>query len=102
MRAGDVIAAARGAALIVHAVNPPGYRDWDKLVLPMLDSTHRGGASGRCPHSPARQRSTTTAPTRSPMLDETSAQNPPSPARAPSGWRWNAGYASPRTAGPPF
>jgi len=35
----DVIDAARGAALIVHAVNPPGYRDWDTLVLPMMDNT---------------------------------------------------------------
>jgi nucleoside-diphosphate-sugar epimerase len=39
MRAEDVVAAARGASLIVHAVNPPGYRDWDRLVLPMLDAT---------------------------------------------------------------
>lgn len=39
MRAEDVLAAARGAQVIVHAVNPPGYRDWDKLVLPMLDNT---------------------------------------------------------------
>lgn len=37
--AADVLAAAQGAHVIVHAVNPPGYRDWDKLVLPMLDST---------------------------------------------------------------
>lgn len=35
----DVARAAQGAGLIVHAVNPPGYRDWDKLVLPMLDNT---------------------------------------------------------------
>ncbi|WP_343529065.1 NAD-dependent epimerase/dehydratase family protein [Sphingomonas sp.] len=35
----DVIAAAMGADAIVHAVNPPGYRDWETLVLPMLDST---------------------------------------------------------------
>ncbi len=34
MRREDVMSAARGVALIVHAVNPPGYRDWDKLVLP--------------------------------------------------------------------
>ncbi len=34
-----VMAAAMGADVIVHAVNPPGYRDWEKLVLPMLDST---------------------------------------------------------------
>ncbi|MGY2736736.1 NAD-dependent epimerase/dehydratase family protein [Sphingomonas sp. UYP23] len=39
MVARDVAAAAEGAALIVHAVNPPGYRDWDTFVLPMLDNT---------------------------------------------------------------
>ena len=39
MNAGDVLRAADGASLIVHAVNPPGYRDWEKLVLPMLDNT---------------------------------------------------------------
>lgn len=39
MRRGDVVAAAEGARLVVHAVNPPGYRDWDRLVLPMLDNT---------------------------------------------------------------
>jgi nucleoside-diphosphate-sugar epimerase len=31
-----VLRAAEGAAAIVHAVNPPGYRDWEKLVMPML------------------------------------------------------------------
>lgn len=35
----DVVEAAKGAQLIVHAVNPPGYRNWDKQVLPMLDNT---------------------------------------------------------------
>ena len=35
----DVSAAARGASVIVHAVNPPGYRNWAKLVLPMVDNT---------------------------------------------------------------
>ena len=39
MNRADVIAAASGASLVVHAVNPPGYRDWEKLVLPMLDNT---------------------------------------------------------------
>lgn len=39
MHADDVAQAARGVQLIVHAVNPPGYRDWHKLVLPMLDNT---------------------------------------------------------------
>jgi nucleoside-diphosphate-sugar epimerase len=39
MNAGDVLRAAEGVGLIVHAVNPPGYRDWETLVLPMLDNT---------------------------------------------------------------
>lgn len=39
MRAADVARAAMGADVLVHAVNPPGYRDWDKLVLPMLDNS---------------------------------------------------------------
>lgn len=34
-----VVRAARGCAVIVHAVNPPGYRRWAELVLPMLDNT---------------------------------------------------------------
>lgn len=39
MSGADVTAAARDAQLIVHAVNPPGYRNWGELVLPMLDSS---------------------------------------------------------------
>ena len=39
MAAEDVLRAAQGASVIVHAVNPPGYRDWNRLVLPMLDNT---------------------------------------------------------------
>lgn len=39
MRAEDVMAAARGAAVIVHAVNPPGYKNWPKLVPAMLANT---------------------------------------------------------------
>jgi len=35
----SVVAAARGADAIVHAVNPPGYRNWDTLVLPMIENT---------------------------------------------------------------
>src|SRR5450830_1268737 len=35
----DVMAAAKGCKVIVHAVNPPGYRNWGQLVLPMLDNT---------------------------------------------------------------
>jgi nucleoside-diphosphate-sugar epimerase len=39
MNAADVLAAAQGADVIVHAVNPPGYRNWKGLALPMLDNT---------------------------------------------------------------
>ena len=39
MNRDDVLQAARGCAVIVHAVNPPGYRRWAQLVLPMLDNT---------------------------------------------------------------
>ena len=39
MHRDDVLAAAQGCAVIVHAVNPPGYRRWGELVLPMLDNT---------------------------------------------------------------
>jgi nucleoside-diphosphate-sugar epimerase len=39
MRREDVVAAAHGADCIVHGVNPPGYRNWRGLALPMLDSS---------------------------------------------------------------
>ena len=39
LNASDIIAAANGCSVIVHAVNPPGYRRWSELVLPMLDNT---------------------------------------------------------------
>ena len=39
MVCGDVVAAAVGAQLIVHAVNPPSYRNWGRLVLPMIDNS---------------------------------------------------------------
>ena len=42
-----VASAARGADVIVHAVNPPGYRDWEKLVLPMLDNTIGAATASR-------------------------------------------------------
>lgn len=39
MSLADVLRAGEGAAVIVHAVNPPGYRNWETLVLPMVDNT---------------------------------------------------------------
>ena len=39
MRSADVMRAAEGAEVIFHGVNPPGYRNWQGRVLPMLEST---------------------------------------------------------------
>jgi nucleoside-diphosphate-sugar epimerase len=39
MNPADVLDAATGVDVIVHAVNPPGYRGWDRVVLPMVDNT---------------------------------------------------------------
>jgi nucleoside-diphosphate-sugar epimerase len=38
MRATDVAAAAAGASIILHAANPPNYRNWRGLAIPMLDN----------------------------------------------------------------
>ena len=46
MIAQDVRAAAEGCSVIVHAVNPPGYRRWSELVLPMLDHTIAAALGG--------------------------------------------------------
>lgn len=39
MNVADVTDAAKGAAVIFHGANPPGYRNWAGLALPMLEST---------------------------------------------------------------
>ncbi|MDB5766821.1 MAG: Nucleoside-diphosphate-sugar epimerase, partial [Collimonas fungivorans] len=39
MQEQDVIAAAEGVSIIVHAVNPPAYRNWAQLVVPMIDNS---------------------------------------------------------------
>lgn len=36
LRAADVVGAARGVQLLFHGVNPPGYRNWRGLAIPML------------------------------------------------------------------
>ena len=35
----SILSAAEGADVILHAVNPPGYKNWATLVLPMIDNT---------------------------------------------------------------
>jgi nucleoside-diphosphate-sugar epimerase len=41
----DVLRAAQGCSVIVHAVNPPGYHDWETLVPRMLDNTIAAAAA---------------------------------------------------------
>src|SRR6516162_6144194 len=45
MNRDDVLRAARGCSVIVHAVSPPGYRRWSELVLPMLANTIAAAAA---------------------------------------------------------
>lgn len=75
MNAGDVAAAAKGCAVIVHAVNPPGYRNWAGLVLPMLGNTiaaaEREGATVVLPGTVYNY-----GEDASPVLREDSPQNP--------------------------
>ncbi|HVY28909.1 MAG TPA: NAD-dependent epimerase/dehydratase family protein [Polyangiaceae bacterium] len=39
LRTADVVAAAHGVSVVVHAANPPGYKNWKGLALPMLESS---------------------------------------------------------------
>ncbi|MBV9997085.1 MAG: NAD(P)H-binding protein [Caulobacteraceae bacterium] len=42
-----VLAAAGGVRLVIHAANPPGYRNWKGTVLPMADNAlAAAGAAG--------------------------------------------------------
>jgi nucleoside-diphosphate-sugar epimerase len=75
MRPEDVIEVARGAALIVHAVNPPGYRRWAELVLPMLKASITAArASGARILLPGTIYNY--GPDTFPLLTEASPQNP--------------------------
>ncbi len=75
MSGGDVAAAAQDAAVIVHAVNPPGYRKWGELVLPMLDNTIAAAqASGARIVLPGTVYNY--GPDAFPAVAETSPQNP--------------------------
>ncbi|WP_372006603.1 NAD(P)H-binding protein [Tistrella mobilis] len=71
----DVRRAAAGCRLILHAVNPPGYRNWHQLVLPMIDATiaaaHATGATILLPGTIYNYGSDAC-----PILTETSPQHP--------------------------
>jgi nucleoside-diphosphate-sugar epimerase len=45
MHALEVLGAAQGCSVIVHAVNPPAYRRWPELVLPMLENSIAAAAA---------------------------------------------------------
>ena len=75
MIAEDVRAAAQGCSVIVHAVNPPGYRRWSELVLPMLDNTIAAArAAGATVVLPGTVYNF--GPGALPLLTEKSPQNP--------------------------
>jgi nucleoside-diphosphate-sugar epimerase len=64
-----------GVAVIVHAVNPPGYRNWTSLVLPMIANTMAaaraaGGARIVLPGTVYNY-----DPARTPVIDENTPQN---------------------------
>ncbi len=42
----SIVSAAQGTSAIVHAVNPPGYRNWAQLVVPMIDNTIAAARAG--------------------------------------------------------
>ena len=43
----DVLRAAENVDVIIHAVNPPGYRNWSTYVLPMLDNSIAAAIANR-------------------------------------------------------
>jgi len=77
MRRADVVRAAEGVSAILHGVNPPRYRNWETLVLPMLDNSiaaarAAGGARIILPGTIYNYDATTT-----PLIDENSAWRKP-------------------------
>ena len=71
----DVVAAAEGAAIIVHGANPPGYSNWARLLPAMMDSTIAAArASGARVVLPGNVYNY--GPDAWPRFTETSPQNP--------------------------
>ncbi len=75
MRRADVMRAAAGVSVIVHAVNPPKYHDWGGLALPMLENTI---AAAQAEHARVLFPGTiyNFGPDALPGLTEASTQNP--------------------------
>ena len=71
----DVVAAAQGCRLVVHGANPPAYRNWAGLQLPMLASSIAAAkAAGARLVFPGTVYNY--GPDAFPNLTETSAQHP--------------------------
>lgn len=71
----DVETAAQGCSVIVHAVNPAGYKNWGTLVLPMIDNTIAvAKALGACIVLPGTIYNY--GPNEFQQIDEDSPQNP--------------------------
>lgn len=45
MNPADVLAAAKGVDVVFHGANPPGYKNWQGTVLPMLESSIAAAAA---------------------------------------------------------
>ena len=75
MKAEDVANAARDVALIVHAANPPRYKNWRGLAMPMLrNSIEAASASNARLIFPGNLYNF--GPDAAPLLSETAPQNP--------------------------
>ncbi len=75
MIAADCGPRGQGVGLIVHAANPPGYSNWGKLVLPMIDNTIAAAkARGRADLLPGTVYNFGLETF--PLIDETAPQNP--------------------------
>lgn len=75
MVAADVVAAAASAEVVVHGANPPGYRNWAGLQMPMLASSIAAAqATGARLLFPGTVYNY--GPDAFPRIDERSPQNP--------------------------
>jgi nucleoside-diphosphate-sugar epimerase len=93
MRREDVVAAAEGADVIVHGVNPPGYRNWGGLALPMLEnSIAAANASGARLVFPGTVYNF--GPDAFPTLSERSPQNPTT-RKGKIAWKWSSASKPP-------
>ncbi|MQR97601.1 NAD(P)H-binding protein, partial [Gluconobacter aidae] len=71
----DVVKAASNAAAILHGVNPPGYRHWDTMVLPMMDNTIAAAKAANGARIVLPGTIYNYDAVASPMIDETTPQN---------------------------